>query len=272
MSSQKGTYQFHILKLDDHKAGSREGKRYLLELPATLYELLDAAFAFTYLNVLDPKKWRQRTHLEITQLAWDVESLINKYLAEMKARELENGIPDSETVYARFMLPSSVLLGELFGNVRYPKDEVSVALEPTNNSAEMNLLGVAALMDIDEGLVLKLDGKPSEALEYFLCAAEGVRAASVIEALDTAITEFARSGQLGLTSGRARKLATLRHRGDHELRAYAFKLYSEGSWPNKKRAAKAIKRQVIEHGQSIGAELSGDRAFRTIYNWLLREK
>ncbi len=58
-----------------------------------------------------------------------------------------------------------------------------------------------------------------------------------------------------------------RHAPMQELKTWAVTKYRAGTWRSANKAAHTLKDAVIEHGKTIGADLSPDNAQRTIAEW-----
>lgn len=81
---------------------------------------------------------------------------------------------------------------------------------------------------------------------------------SVEEQQHTRLVNFRKLGEAG---------AKKRHAQMAALKEWAINLYKSESWPSANQAAHALARRIIDHGRTIGAELSEQNAQRTIAEW-----
>lgn len=255
---------FEILNFDDLGAAWGAGTTYIPVLLGGIHDVIGVAFEFAMTGAS-----RRPTHAEVVQLARDVDSIIESYLA---------AIPDDEqhSYFTRGQQQTSEWLGDAlwyFRTVESPSP-VPDLIPPADSETEINLFGVAALMDIDAGLVLwglaDADRDDPEkirsmALASFFSAAEGIRAASGIE-----VRSAADGTEVGsLSSDRARALANKRHEPSKRVKDEAIRLFREGSWPSTLQAAIAITPKVREFARKQGVRVLGtDRAQQTVYDWL----
>ena len=70
-----------------------------------------------------------------------------------------------------------------------------------------------------------------------------------------------------------RNAAYKRHEKDKMVRAEAIRLFRQRDWKSTRQAAKTILADVQRHATSVEANiLKTDRAFQTLYEWLLEEE
>lgn len=125
----------------------------------------------------------------------------------------------------------------------------------------------AALLD-EQGMALRVFSEGVKngsegakiALLEMLAEVRNVTAKALLKGIELQKKTYAsRSGKAG---------AAKRHAPMAQLRAWAIEKYREGKWPSANQAAHDLRDCVIEHGRTIGANLSKANAQRTIADWI----
>lgn len=115
-----------------------------------------------------------------------------------------------------------------------------------------------AMHVFSEGIKSSSEGGRIAVLEL-LAEVKNVTARALLKGIELQKkTHASHSGKAG---------AAKRHAPMAELRSWAIEKYRAGKWPSANQAANDLQECVIEHGRTIGANLSKANAQRTIAEW-----
>ena len=131
------------------------------------------------------------------------------------------------------------------------------------------VLAAHALAEIDDAVTLTVEDRAVDAIKR-------VARASDCLAYATGLAGYTESGWVARVDEikRRRGVASLGGQGKSQrykpVRDWVIEKYVEKSWASPRQAAIEIAPEALALSRTLGCELSSDRAFQTVYDWILK--
>ncbi|MFL9863229.1 hypothetical protein PQR67_03465 [Paraburkholderia fungorum] len=132
------------------------------------------------------------------------------------------------------------------------------------------LLGAQALGQLDEAISLLKDNRATQSVKHIARASESISMASGLASYiecerDARTSETRRKAHISAKGGRAR--------GDRyrEVREWVIEQFKGNLWSSPRQAAKALAPEALELSKAKERDLSEDRVFDTVYEWIRDE-